>query len=81
MTIEQHLAAVRKDRTKGMQALVTAIRTDAVFAQEVNKRLAHYKEMERVDRLKACWISTKIKETLTAALAAIKMNPGVPVGG
>jgi hypothetical protein len=81
MTIEQHFAAVRKDRTKGMENLVTAIRTDAVFAQDVRQRLARYREMERVDRLHACWISTKINETLTAALAAIKTQPGVPAGG
>jgi hypothetical protein len=81
MTIEQHFAAVRKDRTKGMENLVTAIRTDAVFAQDVRQRLARYREMERVDRLQACWISTKINETLTAALAAIKTQPGVPAGG
>lgn len=64
-----------------MKALVAAIQADKVFAQEVNKRLAHYKDMERVDRLRACWISTKTKETLTAALAAIKTQPGVPAGG
>lgn len=81
MTIEQHFAAVRKDRTKGMEALVAAIRTDKVVAQDVNDRLAHYKKMERADRLRACWISTKINETLTAALAAINTQPGVRAGG
>lgn len=64
-----------------METLVSAIRTDTVFAQEVNDRLSHYRKMERVDRLRACWISTKINETLTAALAAIKTQPGVPAGG
>lgn len=81
MTIEEHFAAVRKDKVQGMAALIAAIRTDKVFAQDVSGRLANYKEMERADRLKACWISTQIKETLTAALAAIKTQPGVPAGG
>lgn len=64
-----------------MQALVAAIRADAVFAQDISNRLAAYKKMEQVGRLKACWISTKINETLVAALATIKTQPGVPAGG
>lgn len=81
MTIEQHMAAVRKDRKNGMEALVDAIQTDTGFAQSVTQRLALYRDMEKANRMQACWISKTINETLMAALAIIKTHPGVPVGG
>jgi hypothetical protein len=81
VTIEQHLAAVRKDRKGGMANLVTTLRTDPEFAHEAKRRLALYAQMDRVDRLRACWISMTIKDTLTAAFAVVNAGPGVPAGG
>ncbi len=81
LTIEQHVAAVRKNKKVGTDNLVAALRVDMSLAEEVHGRLRLYREMEKAGRMPACWISRLTKETLTAALAVVNTQPGVPAGG
>ena len=80
MKIEEHVMSARKTKD-GVASLASALQDDPVLLQEARIRLAQYSEMERANRLGACWISRTMKETLTAALAVMNTMPGVPAGG
>jgi hypothetical protein len=80
LTIDQHVSAVRHNRRDSLPALVDALKSDPALMQEARRRLALFKEMERADRLRACWISRLTQETLTVAFTAIETQPGVPAG-
>lgn len=68
LTIDEYVTAVRHS-TDGMANLVAALQYYPALVEQSNTRLKTYKDMERVNRLNACWISKTTQETLTAALA------------
>jgi hypothetical protein len=80
LTIDQHVSAIRHLKRGGMNDLVAAIRSDPLFAKEVDRRMKLYADMEKSGRLAGCWISRTTKQTLTVALTAAKTQPGVPAG-
>lgn len=81
MTLDQHASAARRDPKKGIAELVAALRSDPDLMQAARDRLKTYAEMERVNRLDACWVSRMKYTTLQSALAAANTPvPDVPDG-
>lgn len=80
MTLDQHAAAARR-APEGMKAFVAALHEDAALRASLTERLKLYAEMNRAGRMEACVISRRRRETMAAALAAMKQTPGVPAGG
>ena len=79
-TALQHVSAIHSDPAL-MKRLVDDLRASPVLVEEAQTLLAHYADLEKANRLEACWISRTAKTTLTAALAAAQTQPDVPAGG
>ncbi len=79
-TALQHVSAIHSDPAV-MKRLIADLRENPALVEEAKGLLAHYAELEKANRLDACWISRTAKNTLTAALAAAQTQPDVPVGG